>query len=316
MPAVKRPQARVSRPAKGPSRGARAAAAPRARKGAMPRMVLGAAATLLLGGAAIVVGSGGRGQAVASTIDVGMGRSFAKLGFRVARIEVRGASPFATALVLEAVNIPQGTPMLGVDLAQLRERVEKVGYVRSATVARLLPDTLAIAVTERTREAVWQHAGKIEVIDDHGQVIPEANAALFPALPMVVGEGANEQAADILPLVQARPKLMKRVEALVRVDGRRWDLRLKDGSLVQLPATGEDAALIQLDQLDAQARLLQLGFERIDLRDAQMVAVRPRGQPAPIPAAYAPKPVEPVAPAPAPVQTALAAPAAPAPVAQ
>jgi cell division protein FtsQ len=69
---------------------------------------------------------------------------------------------------------------------------------------------------------------------------------------------------------------MERMEALVRVDNRRWDLRLKDGSLVQLPATGEEAALIQLEQLDQKSRLLELGFERIDLRDPAVVAVRPR----------------------------------------
>ena len=41
-------------------------------------------------------------------------------------------------------------------------------------------------------------------------------------------------------LLRQRPALMTRVDALVRVDGRRWDLRLKDGSLIQLPAIGED----------------------------------------------------------------------------
>jgi cell division protein FtsQ len=45
---------------------------------------------------------------------------------------------------------------------------------------------------------------------------------------------------------------------------------------VQLPAVGEDAALIQLDQLDGRQRILDLGFERIDLRDPALVAVRPR----------------------------------------
>ena len=38
----------------------------------------------------------------------------------------------------------------------------------------------------------------------------------------------------------------------------------------------EDSALIQLDQLDQKSRILELGFERIDLRDPEMVAVRPR----------------------------------------
>ena len=53
-------------------------------------------------------------------------------------------------------------------------------------------------------------------------------------------------------------------------------MRLKDGSLIQLPAIGADSALIQLDQLDQKQRLLSLGFERIDLRDPDEVVVRPR----------------------------------------
>jgi cell division protein FtsQ len=56
-------------------------------------------------------------------------------------------------------------------------------------------------------------------------------------------------------------------------------LRPKDGSLIQLPALGEDSALIRLDQLDQKQRLLSLGFERIDLRDADDVVVRPRPAP-------------------------------------
>jgi cell division protein FtsQ len=67
----------------------------------------------------------------------------------------------------------------------------------------------------------------------------------------------------------------------VRVDNRRWDLRMKDGSLIQLPATGEDDALMQLERLDQRSRILELGFERIDLRNPDVVAVRPReGAPA------------------------------------
>ena len=68
---------------------------------------------------------------------------------------------------------------------------------------------------------------------------------------------------------------MGRVDALVRVDERRWDLRLKDGSLIQLPAVGQEEALIRLDALDQRERLLDLGFARVDLRTPEEVAVRP-----------------------------------------
>jgi cell division protein FtsQ len=172
--------------------------------------------------------------------------------------------------------VPAATPILGLDLVALRDRAESVGWVSGASVSRLLPDTLLVTVDERPRLAVWQSGGVTSVVDPEGHVIPEADPGRFPELPLVVGQGAAEAAAAILPLVQTRPALTKRLEALVRVDGRRWDIRLKDGGLIQLPATGEDAALIQLDQLDQRSRLLELGFARIDLRDPQMIAVRPR----------------------------------------
>jgi cell division protein FtsQ len=203
-------------------------------------------------------------------------RLFAPLGFRLERVEVQGAPDMAKADILRAAGLAKEAPILDVRLDDLRQRVEATGWVQDAKVVRLLPDTLVIAVTPRTAAAVWQHEGALKVVDTEGRLIGGADPARFPALPLVVGEGAAEEAKNILPLLRQRPTLMAKVDALVRVDGRRWDLRLKDGSLIQLPAIGADSALIQLDQLDQKQRLLSLGFERIDLRDPDEVVVRPR----------------------------------------
>jgi len=200
----------------------------------------------------------------------------AMVGFKVAAVHVQGASPAATADIIKASGLHRDQPIVGLDLEALRTRLEQVGWVSEVRVVRLLPDTLIITVVERPRAAVWQFNGRSFVVDDQGRLIREADPARFTDLPLVVGDGANAAAADILPLVKARPRLMQRLEALVRVDDRRWDIRLKDGGLIQLPAEGEDSALIQLDQLDQQARVLELGFDRIDLRDPELVAVRPR----------------------------------------
>jgi cell division protein FtsQ len=201
------------------------------------------------------------------------------LGFTLQRVEVQDAPDMAKADILRAAGLDKDMPILAVDLDALRQRVEATGWVRDAKVVRLLPDTLVIAVTARTPAAVWQHEGVLKVVDSEGRLIGGADPARFPALPLVVGEGAAEEAKNILPLLRQRPTLMAKVDALVRVDGRRWDVRLKDGSLIQLPALGEDSALIQLDQLDQKQRLLSLGFERIDLRDPGEVVVRPRPAP-------------------------------------
>jgi cell division protein FtsQ len=147
-----------------------------------------------------------------------------------------------------------------------------------------------IAVTPRNLLAVWQLNGVDRVVDNEGHVVPEADPSRYADLPLVVGDGADGAASAILPLLRQRPQLMAQLEALVRVDGRRWDLRLKDGGIIQLPAEGADSALIQLDQLEQKARVIELGFERIDLRDPDMVAVRPKETTTDSPGAASPRP--------------------------
>lgn len=220
--------------------------------------------------------TGHRGERLAAAVGHGVDNRFAQAGFRLKSVHVQGASPMATADIVRAAGIYADEPLVGLDLAAVRQRVESVGWVKQARVVRLLPDTLVVAVDERKQLAVWQHDGKTAVVDDHGQVIPEADPSRFASLPLVVGDGADAAAPAILPILAQHPKLTQLTDALVRVDDRRWDVRLKDGSLVQLPSTGEDQALIELEQLDQRSHILDLGFDRIDLRNPELVAVRPR----------------------------------------
>ena len=249
------------------------------------------AAGVLTAALGVALATGGRAQHIADAVGHGIDGRFGDAGFRLANVHVQGASALATPDIIRAAGVEKNDPLLGMDLDALRQRVETVGWVKEARIVRLLPDTLVIAVKERRQLAVWQHNGRSVVIDDQGQVIREADPARFPTLPLVVGAGGAQHAHEILPTLAQRPKLIARMEALVRVDDRRWDLRLKDGALIQLPAVEEEQALMQLEQLDLRSRVLELGFERIDLRNPDVVAVRPR-PPAP--------PSVPTAPAPAP----------------
>lgn len=249
--------------------------------GLPPKFAIAVAGLVFGVGIVVTLATGHRAEALADNTREAVAGQSAGLGFKVRKIHVQGASPMAERAVLEAAGLSIGQPILDVDLDKVRKSVEGVGWVRDAQIVRLLPDTLVVAVRQRETLAVWQNRGRTWVIDSSGRPIPEADAGRFPELPLMVGEGANEGAAQILQAVQSRPRLLERLEAIVRVDGRRWDLRLKDGGLVNLPAVEEESALIQLDQLDRRQRILELGFERIDLREPGIVAVRPRGAPAP-----------------------------------
>lgn len=261
-----------AKPAKRPQAAEAVAAGPRL----SPKQTLLIAAGVLTLALVGVLGTGERGAELAHVIGTTVDGKFGEAGFRLKTVHVQGASAMATPDIVKAAGVYKDAPLLGMDLEALRGRVEQVGWVKEARVVRLLPDTLMISVEERRQLAVWQHNGRTVVIDDKGQRIPEADPSLFTTLPLVVGSGGDRHAGEILPVLAQRPKLLARMEALVRVDDRRWDLRLKDGSLIQLPAVDEEQALIQLEQLDLRSRILELGFERIDLRNPEVVAVRPR----------------------------------------
>ena len=231
---------------------------------------------------AAVLATGGRGEAILRWLHEAKDTQLASIGFRLDTVHLQGTTPAAQGDILRAAALPLGAPILTLDLSAIRARVERVGWVEHARVIRLLPDTLVIAVKQRPLIAVWQHAGKTVLIVSNGAVMPKIDPAQFSGLPLVVGDGANTAAASILKLVLPRHRLVQHLDALVRVDARRWDLRLKDGGLIMLPAAGEDDALKRFDQLDRRARVLELGFARIDLRDAEMVVVRPRNIAAPV----------------------------------
>jgi cell division protein FtsQ len=242
-----------------------------------------ASAAVLLAAALIsvvVLATGGRGQELLATGDAAARTDLASLGFRVDAIHLQGATAAARKQIIAAADLHTGAPILSVDLAALRDRVRQVGWVSDARVFRMLPGTLVIAVDQRPLMAVWQHEGHFVVVADNGTPMPDVSPGRFGELPLIVGNGANEAAAAILPLIAARPRLAARTTSLVRVDGRRWNLALKDGGVVMLPAVGEATALARLDGLDRTSRILDLGFSRVDLRDPEMVVVRPRAGPA------------------------------------
>lgn len=244
--------------------------------GLSPKATLISAAVVAVAVVGAVMFTGDRGVVFQRGLEQTTGGAVTAFGFGVDNLHIQGGSPHTEAAVRAAADVETGDPLVGLDLDRVRGRVERVGWVKEATVLRLLPDTLVIAVKERRPLAVWQSHGQVRLVDEQGRVIPDADPGAFSQLPLVVGEGAAEAAVDILPLLHARPRLMERIEALVRVDSRRWDLRLRDGALVQLPALDEQQALMRLDQLDGRARVLTLGFAKIDLRDPDMIAVRPR----------------------------------------
>lgn len=147
-------------------------------------IALGASALLLVG----VLATGARAERIGASLSHGMDNLTAGMGLTLKRVHITGASAEAEPAIQQALGLSSGQPITSLDLDAIRDRVQGVGWVKSARVVRLLPDTLIVEVTEHDRLAVWQEAGQIKVIDARGQVIAGADARRYPTLPLVVGK--------------------------------------------------------------------------------------------------------------------------------
>jgi len=196
------------------------------------------------------------------------------LGLTVVDIKVEGRETTDRDTILAALAAGPGTPILAVSPTRAKAQLEALPWVRTAVIERHLPGTLYVRLVERKPLALWQHGGKMELIDREGGVIPVARLDRFAKLPMVVGEDAASQAAKLLEMLSSDPDLAARVTAAVRVGNRRWNLRIDNAIDVLLPADEAANAWSQLARLERSSAILDRDVQTIDLRLPDRLVLR------------------------------------------
>jgi len=212
-------------------------------------------------------------SALQSAVDT-MVEATGLLGFTVSEVTVEGRETTDGETILAALAARPGTPILAVSPKRAKQQLESLPWVRTAVIERRLPGTLYVRLVERKPLALWQHGGKIALIDRVGAVIPVDRLDRFAKLPMVVGEGAASHAAELLDMLASEPDLGARVTAAIRVGDRRWNLRIDNAIDVLLPADEPARAWAQLARLDRSSALLQRDVQTIDIRLPDRVVLR------------------------------------------
>ena len=239
---------------------------------------------LLTGLAAILLGGlyGVQSLGDGANLRERIGDVAASLGLRVNHVVVEGRTKTPEPLLRAALGIRPGEPILAYSLSEARQRLESIKWVESATVERRLPATIVVRLVERRPFAVWQNDGKFMLVDRDGEVVADSDVAAFHnQLPLVVGAGAPPAAAALMDLLASHPELLKRMVAAVRVNERRWNLKMTNGADVMLPEGAERVALARLAELQASQSLLDRPLAVVDLRLPDRLVVRPLPDPKP-----------------------------------
>jgi cell division protein FtsQ len=197
-------------------------------------------------------------------------------GFGVKSITVEGQRHLTDAELSTALGAGPGSLMLAFDTDAAKARLEQVPWVKHAQVMRLLPSTLQVVLDERVPFAIWQSRGRTYVVDAEGTVLAPASREAYADLPLVVGDGAAKNAADLLQVLAPFDGLKQQLIAGVRVGDRRWTLKLASGVDIMLPDDNVADALKTLVGLDRDRGVLGRDIDAVDLRLADRVSVRLR----------------------------------------
>jgi cell division protein FtsQ len=241
----------------------------------LPRGIGIAAMALLLAGAGMLgVVRGGHADDLLAALSDARNAVANAAGFRITSVAISGRKQLTQDEVLAVGGVNGRSSLLFLDAATVRDKLKADPWIADATVQKLYPGRLQIAITERAPYALWQESGRVSVIAEDGTVLEPYVARRFVSLPLVVGKGAETRARDFLNLLAQYPQVRTAVKAIVFVGERRWNLRLADGVDVRLPEHDVEKALATLTKLDREDSLFSRDITAIDMRLPDRLTVR------------------------------------------
>jgi cell division protein FtsQ len=241
-----------------------------------PPRGLGLALTMALFGTAILYGAktGPVWPQLEATYGAPPDMAANFLGFRIATVAVTGQHELTDQQIFAAAGVTGTSSLLFLDAEEAREGLERLPLVKSAQVRKLFPDTLSVTIEERKPYALWQRDGAVTLIAEDGTVIEPTIDQRFADLPLVVGEGADKRAHEIVAILAGMPAMEARVKGATLVSQRRWNLTLDNGVIVRLPEEDPGKALRNLAILERDANVLEKDILAIDMRLPDRAAFR------------------------------------------
>ena len=187
-------------------------------------------------------------------------------GLIVREVIVEGRSKTKKSALLQALQVSEGDNILAINITEMKDRINKLPWVKSARIERHFPNKISLTLFERTPMARWQTNRILKLIDVHGDVIPIVDLTRFSNLPIIIGKNAPKIAGQILNTLSNEPHLFRRVKSLTLVSDRRWDVQLDNQINVHLPEKNPGKAWAHLATVEQGHNIFGDQIQGIDMR--------------------------------------------------
>ncbi len=129
------------------------------------------------------------------------------------QVSVTGNKVVAREAVLQQFIHDRNRSVLQIPLDERRAELQKIPWVESATVQRVLPNRIRVELTERTPVAFSRNGNELSLIDGHGVLLdrPEGEDLHFPIVSGVSADVPDDQREKRMQLYQDAIKDMELV---------------------------------------------------------------------------------------------------------
>lgn len=193
-------------------------------------------------------------------------QTMARLGFRLSDVIVEGRLRTDKGYILSLLELSRGKSLFSLNLLEAKAKLEKVSWIKEATLERKLPHTLFIRIKEKTPVSLWQHQGKTYLMDRDGDLVETKEPYKYKDFLVVTGEKAPKHIEELLALLSKVPEIEGRITGATYLRSGRWDLKFKGKVDIKLPEKEPERALAYLVALESKHHFINQDIMIIDMR--------------------------------------------------
>ena len=187
-------------------------------------------------------------------------------GFIIKDIYIDGCVNLVPQTLLLDLAIKPGDVIVKMSSWEIKEKLEKHEWIRSAVVDRKLPNNLYIGIRERKPIAIKQFNRKLQLIDEDGQVFNSSEIGKFVKLPMFVGEDVEDYVLWMIKILKSDPELYGKIDSVSRIGNRRWDVILVNKTIIKLPEVNIEQAWEKFSKMNKNREIDIDSIKIVDLR--------------------------------------------------
>jgi len=194
--------------------------------------------------------------------------------FLINFIKISGANQALVNEIRSLTGLDLPISSYDINLHELQSKIELMNTVKNIDLY-IAENIIYIQVQPREPAIYWLNANGLELLDPDGVslgIVESGRPNL--ELPLIAGVGASIAIDEAFFIYSASSSFLNEILGLVRIGERRWDIILKNGRKIMLPADELTKVYKNLIMENNVKKLLSANFSLLDFRNPSRMMIR------------------------------------------